>query len=95
MEFCEVCDNLLFLQRIDRKLRQHCKVCDITVPFTRKENCIYETDHTDNYLSYKNLHNPYLYLDPTLPRIKHYNVKCYTNQDKQYFENMIMLQISL
>ena len=92
MEFCEVCDNLLFLQRIDRKLRHYCKVCDISQPFTRKENCIYETDHTDNYLSYKNLHNPYLYLDSTLPRINTLqcpNTKCYTNQEKQFFDNMI------
>ena len=37
MEFCEVCDNLLFLQRIDRKLRQYCKVCDIDLPLLKKK----------------------------------------------------------
>lgn len=72
MEFCEVCDNLLYLRsENDQNLEKYCRRCnfskkDAVVKAFKVTSTIYSEDDL-LYLQHK---NRYLRYDPTLPRVQ-------------------------
>ena len=81
MEFCDVCDNLLYLRAEDddTTLVKYCKRKDCG--FTKKVASgqsmkVSQTIYTEDKLLYNQFQNKYLRYDPTLPRIRDPNLIC-------------------
>ena len=75
MEFCKVCNNLLYLQMDeDRRLMKHCKCCQTSFEEERKGLRISKAVYSEDDMLFMYHQNPYLRFDPTLPRIN--NVAC-------------------
>ena len=78
MEFCDVCDNMLYVKtNEDKNLVKYCKHCE----FSKVENNtgyikISETMYTEDDLLYNQSINKYLRYDPTLRRINDTLIKC-------------------
>lgn len=77
MEFCKVCDNMLYLLTEDnRTLRKHCKACgwsEVVPPGAKR---VATTQYREDDLLYQQYQNPYLRYDPTLPRISDPSLAC-------------------
>jgi DNA-directed RNA polymerase subunit M/transcription elongation factor TFIIS len=78
MEFCEVCDNMLYVKTNEKKeLVKYCKHCS----FEKKEPIntairISQTIYSEDDLLYNQNINEYLRFDPTLRRIKDPHINC-------------------
>ena len=78
MEFCEVCDNMLYVKTNKKKeLVKYCKHCS----FEKKETIntairISQTIYSEDDLLYNQNINEYLRFDPTLRRIKDPHINC-------------------
>ena len=78
MEFCEVCDNMLYVKTNEKKeLVKYCKHCS----FEKKETIntairISQTIYSEDDLLYNQNINEYLRFDPTFRRIKDPHIKC-------------------
>jgi DNA-directed RNA polymerase subunit M/transcription elongation factor TFIIS len=78
MEFCEVCDNMLYVKtNEDKNLVKYCKHCEFSKVETNI-GCmkISETMYTEDDLLYNQNINKYLRYDPTLRRINDSQIKC-------------------
>lgn len=78
MEFCDVCDNLLYMKTDDSKnLLKYCKHCDFS-KVEHNQGCIKisETMYTEDDLLYNQNINKYLRHDQTLRRINDPHIKC-------------------
>lgn len=86
MEFCNVCQNMLYLKtEEDQSLTSYCRYCK----FNKTENvasgkaiCISKTMYTDDDLLYKQHKNKFLIEDPTLPRVQDINIICPNSECK-------------
>lgn len=85
MEFCEACDNLLYLRTDDNvSLVKYCKHCtfvkreeDHTTTGNRKRAIkVTESLYSDDDLLYLQFQNKYLRFDPTLPRVNDPAIVC-------------------
>jgi DNA-directed RNA polymerase subunit M/transcription elongation factor TFIIS len=78
MEFCEICNNMLYVKCNDeKKLVKFCKHCEFSkVETSTKSIKISETMYTEDDLLYNQHINKYLRYDPTLRRIKDNIIKC-------------------
>lgn len=78
MEFCEVCDNMLYMKTNENKnLVKYCKHCEFSKVETDVNSIkISETIYTEDDLLYNQNINKYLRYDPTLRRINDSQVKC-------------------
>lgn len=78
MEFCEVCDNLLYIRAEDEyALVKHCKHCDFSKKVTTGQSFkVNETLYSEDQLLYDQFQNKYLRHDPTLPRIRDPALPC-------------------
>jgi len=78
MEFCEVCNNMLYIKSNEnKKLIKACKHCNFQKEETNtKAIKISETIYTEDDLLYNQHINKYLRFDPTLRRIKDEFIKC-------------------
>ena len=78
MEFCELCDNMLYVKKNDEnKLVKYCKHCEFEkIEDTDKAIKISETMYTEDDLLYNQHINKYLRYDPTLRRIKDPLITC-------------------
>jgi len=81
MEFCDVCDNLLYLRTDDNTtLIKYCKHCN----FKKVDNNgtsdgamkVAESLYSDDDLLYLQFQNKYLRFDPTLPRVTDPAITC-------------------
>lgn len=73
MEFCEVCDNLLFMEDKDGNLVKYCKHCHVGKEMDARTSSavkITESVYSEDDLLYKQYQNQYLRYDPTLPRVQ-------------------------
>lgn len=85
MEFCKQCDNLYYIkinQDNNDNLLYYCRNCgNEEQNLTNLDLCVSKTSFsnvsTNSYFSA----NPYIKLDPTLPRIK--NIKCPNTECKR------------
>jgi DNA-directed RNA polymerase subunit M/transcription elongation factor TFIIS len=79
MEFCDICDNLLYLRsEEDHALVKYCKHCAFSEresaegrPAMKVSENLYSED--EPYLQYQ---NKYLRCDPTLPRVSDTGLQC-------------------
>lgn len=77
MRFCNVCDNMLYLQLDDsNKLTYHCKNCLLEVKAGDDDarTCVLGRNYVDDETSYKQFVNRHIRHDPTLPRVN--NIPC-------------------
>ena len=75
MEFCRVCNNLLYLKMDEEgRLMKNCKCCNTSVEEDRRGLRISKAVYSEDDMLYMYHQNPYLRYDPTLPRIN--NVPC-------------------
>lgn len=77
MEFCSICNNMLYIKSNENKLIKYCKHCS----FEKEEDNskaikISETIYTEDDLLFNQNINKYLRFDPTLPRIFDEKNKC-------------------
>lgn len=78
MEFCNNCDNMLYIKNdVNDNLVKYCKHCDYS-KIENNSKCIKisETKYLEDDLLYKQNINKYLRYDPTLRRIKDTNITC-------------------
>ncbi len=87
MEFCEVCNNMLYVKTDDaRNLVKYCKHCEFSkTELSQNSIKISETIYTEDELLYNQNINKYLRYDPTLRRINDSQIKCPNGEcsDKQ------------
>jgi len=80
MEFCKVCQNMLYLKtEEDQSLTsfcRHCKFSNTESISSGKGICISRTMYTADDLLYKQHKNKFLIQDPTLPRVQDSNIVC-------------------
>lgn len=80
MNFCKVCQNLLYIKTEDEGgLVNYCKCCkyshtDKAVP--GKAICVSKTLYAEDDLLYAQHNNQFLRFDPTLPRVEDPNIRC-------------------
>ena len=70
MEFCEVCDNLLYAKVEDNKLLHQCNYCGTVADRRDTGAPIVETLYMDDKAKYEHLMTPLLKHDITLPRLR-------------------------
>ncbi len=80
MEFCDICDNLLYLRTTNNiNLIKYCKHCnfmkddEVTGQVALK---VAESLYSDDDLLYLQFQNKYLRCDPTLPRVSDPAIPC-------------------
>jgi len=84
MEFCEICDNLLYLRsEEDHALIKYCKHCT----FSKRETAegrpavrVAQNLYSEDELLYLQYQNKYLRCDPTLPRVSDSGLTCPNSQ---------------
>lgn len=78
MEFCDVCNNMLYMKTSEnKKMLKYCKHCPFTIENQQSGAIkISETMYSDDDLLYNQNINQYLRFDPTLRRIKDEKTKC-------------------
>jgi DNA-directed RNA polymerase subunit M/transcription elongation factor TFIIS len=80
MEFCEICDNLMFLRsEEDTRLVKYCKHCGFSKDDTntgKKAIKVAQTLYSEDDLLYLQFKNKYLRNDPTLPRVRDPTLVC-------------------
>lgn len=80
MEFCKVCQNLLYLKtELDQSLTRYCKYCKFQqqdAPVLGKAVCVSKTMYSEDDLLYMQHKNAFLRFDPTLPRVQDPNIIC-------------------
>lgn len=82
MEFCEICDNLLYLRAEESadtvQLTKYCKHCSFTktMPPSTAALKITETLYSEDDLLYLQYNNKFLRFDPTLPRTSDPSLVC-------------------
>ena len=80
MEFCKVCQNLLYLKtELDQSLTRYCKNCKFQqqdAPVLGKAVCVSKTMYSEDDLLYMQHKNAFLRFDPTLPRVQDPNIIC-------------------
>lgn len=74
MEFCEVCDNMLFLKIEDEQLTHHCRKCKHKKQIESPHYVVSKTIYKRAEQKYESIVNEYTKLDMTLPRVK--NINC-------------------
>jgi DNA-directed RNA polymerase subunit M/transcription elongation factor TFIIS len=75
MEFCGVCDNMLYIKNENDKVFYKCNCClKETTSFDTSSKCISKTKLHKESTSYKPFVNDNVFVDPTLPCI--HNVTC-------------------
>lgn len=79
MEFCDMCDNMLYFKDNGRVLQKYCKHC----AFTKETDAakigaikVTTTLYSEDDLLYMQYKNKYLRFDPTLPRVRDTKVVC-------------------
>jgi len=86
MEFCNICDNMLYLRekKEDNEVlvEKYCKHCDFTQTLDAASGAmkISETVYSEDDLLYMQYTNKYLRFDPTLPRVRDQTLAC-PNED--------------
>jgi len=82
MDFCDICDNLLYLRTDDNTtLIKYCKHCNFIKPDdsvfrNQKAVKVAESLYSDDDLLYLQHQNKYLRYDPSLPRISDPAISC-------------------
>ena len=74
MDFCEVCENMLYIkineddESSERKLIYYCKNCNETYDKINDNNCVYHVSYELDNIKRDNVINKYCVNDPTLPK---------------------------
>jgi DNA-directed RNA polymerase subunit M/transcription elongation factor TFIIS len=84
MEFCQVCENMLFLTNVEEKLMFQCKKCGFEKDATSNVVCSLSFQKKEQHTS---VIHKYTKLDPTLPRMK---LKCPLETCKNHQEGDII-----
>ena len=73
MQFCEICDNMYYIQinsKIDNELTYYCKKCGNENNNISEDNmCVLTTNFKKKDTKYKHIINKYTKYDPSLPHI--------------------------
>lgn len=69
MEFCNICDNMLYVQHNGDRIIHKCNCCGKEVDdFGSSSKCISKTKFYQKGVSYQQHISEYVFEDPTLPR---------------------------
>lgn len=103
MNFCEVCDNLLFLRsekdessEVENKLVKYCKHCGFTKEDQgtgKKAVKVAHTLYSEDDLLYLQFKNKYLRNDPTLPRVSDPTLICPNSECEESRANPQVLYV--
>ena len=63
MDFCDDCDNMLYIQKNGNKLNLVCKICGFKKLYDKKDTCIYAKNYQSDYLSFKTVNNRFVRQD--------------------------------
>lgn len=75
MDFCELCDNMLYVKIKDENLINYCKNCNFSQNIdSNTSRIIIENNYEKEQTNYDNTSNSYIKYDPTLPRVN--NIVC-------------------
>ena len=81
MEFCTICDNMMYLESKSVGMMQKCKKCNTEKVMTTRQVVASVTFNQKAH--YANFINPYTKHDPTLPRVAMQCPNC-PNQEVLY-----------
>jgi DNA-directed RNA polymerase subunit M/transcription elongation factor TFIIS len=78
MEFCDICDNMLFIKDHNNNLVRYCKHCEFSKTLDASQGAmkISETMYSEDDLLYIQYQNKYLRHDPSLPRVRDPSLVC-------------------
>jgi DNA-directed RNA polymerase subunit M/transcription elongation factor TFIIS len=78
INFCDQCENILFIFKKDNKLIYKCKNCNNVKENANVSQCIYRNDlNNEQKIQEMNIKmNDFIKHDKTLPSIKNTNIKC-------------------
>lgn len=79
MEFCDVCDNMLYMKSDNNLLVKFCKHCNFQKEVNAQNNGpikISQTLYSEDDLLYMQYQNKYLRYDPTYQRIQDPSIVC-------------------
>jgi DNA-directed RNA polymerase subunit M/transcription elongation factor TFIIS len=74
MEFCKVCDNMLFLNMANDMLTHRCRKCKNEEDINVEHYVVSKTNYKRSEQKYESIVNEYTKLDVTLPRVR--NIPC-------------------
>ena len=85
MRFCDKCNNMCYLKSVKEdedgaveRMLHYCRKCGESYPLEGETACILDTYVREEDTLYEHAINPYVHLDPTLPRTR--NVPCPNRQ---------------
>jgi DNA-directed RNA polymerase subunit M/transcription elongation factor TFIIS len=75
MDFCNICDNMLYIKYDNEELQNYCKNCNNIIKVkTNSSMIIIENNYDNDDIDVDNSINTNIKYDPTLPRVN--NIKC-------------------
>lgn len=78
MEFCDICDNMLYIKDKEKQLIKYCKHCNFSKSLDPNQGAmkISETTYSEDDMLFMQYQNKYLRYDPTLPRVRDPSLVC-------------------
>lgn len=75
MEFCNICNNMLYIKVVEEQLKNYCKNCNFSEDIKSDvSKMIIENNYEENTDTFDDTMNSNIKYDPTLPRVN--NIKC-------------------
>jgi DNA-directed RNA polymerase subunit M/transcription elongation factor TFIIS len=91
MEFCDICDNMLYIEYSDDKgLIEYCKNCNFIKDNDNISSKIIIDSSTNNNTNIDQHINKFIKYDKTIPRVNHINCKNKNCTKKPEEENNIL-----
>jgi DNA-directed RNA polymerase subunit M/transcription elongation factor TFIIS len=86
MDFCKLCENMLYIKIDDDKLKNYCKNCNFSEEVeSNQSRIIIENNYEMEETSLDDSFNTNIKYDPTLPRVNNIicaNKKCTKSKDE-------------
>jgi len=78
IQFCDSCENLLYIYLDDEKLIYKCKNCNFSKSGSKETYCVYRNDlqNKEKINSMNIIMNEFIEMDPTLPNITNGSISC-------------------
>lgn len=95
MEFCDICDNMLYIKDDNNNLMKYCKHCNFSKTVDARHGAlkISETVYSEDDLLFMQYQNKYLRHDPTLPRVRDASLVCPNDECLESKENPQVLYV--
>lgn len=94
MNFCETCENMLYMKVDGTNLINYCKNCDFSIKndYSKNSKVILNNNFETDRASYEQYISPYIKFDNTLPREHSINCPNKATQHKDKKDEVIVIK---